>query len=61
MQLWGPAEVTRELGVSHEALRKWRWRDDFPAPCALLTMGPVWKASEVKAWRERVLKERRKP
>ena len=50
IQLVGPAELTRLLGVSRTRLVQLSSRPDFPEPVAELVMGKVWALSDVQAW-----------
>lgn len=50
-KLLGLAEIAEKYGVSKNSANAWTRRHDFPAPMALLKMGPVWDDSAVTAWR----------
>jgi predicted DNA-binding transcriptional regulator AlpA len=50
-QLAGVDELAAELGVSRDAIHKWRKRhSDFPEPVATLSMGMLWSRPDVIAW-----------
>jgi eukaryotic-like serine/threonine-protein kinase len=50
-QLAGVDELAAELGVTRDAIHKWRKRhDDFPQPVATLTMGNLWQRDDVLKW-----------
>ena len=51
--LWGTAEAAAWLGVSRQRVLQLAARDDFPEPLAVLTMGKVWRAGDVRAWAAR--------
>lgn len=54
LDLVGVAEIARMAGVSKQAVANWRARsDDFPKPLSELKSGPVWMASDIRAWAER--------
>ncbi len=48
--LMGAAEIGRLLGVSRQRVQQLVKTDGFPAPVAVLDMGKVWLASDVRAW-----------
>ncbi len=50
----GLYEVAELAGVSPSAVANWRSRNaDFPRPVADLKSGPVFRASDVRAWLKR--------
>jgi predicted DNA-binding transcriptional regulator AlpA len=49
-RLAGLAEVAALLGISKRSASRYTRRDDFPAPVARLSTGPVWDAGAVEAW-----------
>jgi predicted DNA-binding transcriptional regulator AlpA len=53
--LVGAAEIATRLGLSHvQNVHAWRRRyEDFPKPVVELTMGLIWRWSEVEAWAQR--------
>jgi len=54
LELIGLYEVAELAGVSPSAVANWRRRNpDFPRPVATLKSGPVFRASEVRAWLKR--------
>ncbi len=60
--LMGTAEVAAHLGVSRQrVLQLLSEQDDFPQPVALLRMGKVWHAPEVRAWADRRRTSRPEP
>jgi predicted DNA-binding transcriptional regulator AlpA len=50
--IWGPGEITRNLGVSRATMKRWRDAGKFPEPYQELSIGPVWLAEDVKRWDE---------
>lgn len=50
LELAGPAEVQRILGVSRQRVVQLAAENDFPEPLAKLEMGSVWDASSIRAW-----------
>lgn len=53
--LWGMTEVCTNLGLSRARVHQFRREGvpnmpAFPSPVAVLACGPIWVASEVKAW-----------
>jgi predicted DNA-binding transcriptional regulator AlpA len=50
--LWGPGEITRNLGVSRATMKRWRDAGGFPEPYQELSIGPVWLAEDVRKWAE---------
>ncbi len=53
LDLMGAAEIGRLLGVSRQRVQKLVKTSGFPAPVAVLDMGKVWLAEEVRAWAAR--------
>jgi predicted DNA-binding transcriptional regulator AlpA len=51
-EVWGPGEITRNLGVSRATMKRWRDAGGFPEPYQELSIGPVWLAEDVKRWDE---------
>lgn len=50
--LGGLAEVANACGVTRQAVLNWPKRySDFPAPVVRLAATPVWRLTEVVAWR----------
>lgn len=54
-ELWGAAEIAKHLCVSRQRTQQLigdRFRVDtgFPEPAAILDMGKVWLAVEVREW-----------
>ena len=50
-ELWGIREVAVYAGVTPQAVSNWRKRyPDFPEPLTELRLGPVWRASDARAW-----------
>ena len=48
------AAIAARLGTTAGMVRQWRHRPtDFPAPLAVLAIGPVWDWAEVEAWARR--------
>ncbi len=53
-ELMGTAEIAALLGVSRQrVLQLLRDDDEFPRPLAVLSMGKVWLAADVRQWAER--------
>lgn len=50
--LMGNAEVAAFLGVSRQRVLQLAARDDFPRPVAVLKMGQVWRAEDVRQWKD---------
>lgn len=48
--LVGTAEVAAMLGVSRQRVLALAKRGDFPSPLAVLSMGNVWRGSDVRKW-----------
>lgn len=48
--LMGTAEIAALLGVSRQRVLVLAKHRDFPAPLAVLSMGKVWRASDVRTW-----------
>lgn len=51
-QLMGAAEIGLLLGVSRQRVQQLVSAPGFPQPAAVLVMGKVWYADEVRAWAE---------
>lgn len=51
-EVWGPGEITRNLGVSRATMKRWRDAGGFPEPYQELSIGPVWLAEDVRKWSE---------
>ena len=49
----GKTEIAAHAGVQTDTVKHWGLRHkDFPAPCRVLAMGPVWWLPVVEAWLE---------
>lgn len=48
--LMGAAEIGRLLGVSRQRVQQLVNSDGFPPPVAVLDMGKVWRADDIRAW-----------
>lgn len=46
----GTAEAAELLGVSRQRVLQLAQQPGFPEPVAVLRMGKVWRADDVKAW-----------
>lgn len=46
----GAAEIGRLLGVSRQRVQQLVNADGFPPPVAVLDMGKVWRADDIRAW-----------
>jgi predicted DNA-binding transcriptional regulator AlpA len=44
------AEIGRRLGVTREAVRQWRRRDDFPEPLGRAGRAVVWEWQLIESW-----------
>jgi predicted DNA-binding transcriptional regulator AlpA len=53
MELVGPAEVAAMLNVSRQRVGQLAARSDFPVPVAVLQMGKVWLAEDIRVWAKR--------
>ena len=53
LELWGQAEIIRELNTSSAGLSYWRRKRGFPEPLTVLRMGAVWDARKVRKWAEK--------
>jgi predicted DNA-binding transcriptional regulator AlpA len=49
-EVMGAAEIAQRLGVSRQRVQQLVRRPDWPEPIAELTMGKVWRTSDVEAW-----------
>jgi predicted DNA-binding transcriptional regulator AlpA len=50
-ELLGLAELAELYGVTKATASNWSRRHTFPQPFQQLKMGPVWRKSDVIAWR----------
>jgi predicted DNA-binding transcriptional regulator AlpA len=50
-ELLGLAELAELYGVTKATASNWSRRHTFPQPVQHLKMGPIWRKSEVIAWR----------
>ena len=50
MELMGVAEIADLLDVSTQRVDQIARTDAFPAPVAVLTMGRIWKQTDVERW-----------
>lgn len=58
--LMGTAEIAALLGVSRQRVLQLAAHPAFPAPVAVLSMGKVWQADDIRAWaRERASRQDR--
>ena len=46
----GPAEIQDRLGVSRQRAYIIIGRKDFPDPWVVLSMGKVWRSTDVERW-----------
>ena len=47
-------EIARRAGTTAGTVHSWRVRHaDFPAPAAMLAIGPIWKWRDVEKWLEK--------
>jgi predicted DNA-binding transcriptional regulator AlpA len=58
-ELWGIAEVCDHMGVTKPTVYAWMNDPTFPEPEHRFRMGPAFRASKVRAWRTRIVKQRR--
>jgi len=49
-ELMGTSEIATLLGVSRQRVLVLAKHGDFPPPVAVLKMGNVWRASDVRRW-----------
>lgn len=49
-EVMGAAEIGRLLGVSRQRVQQLVKTDGFPAPVAVLDMGKVWLAGDIRRW-----------
>lgn len=50
-ELLGLAELAELYGVTKATASNWSHRHSFPQPFQHLKMGPVWRKSDILAWR----------
>ncbi|GAC1439368.1 MAG: hypothetical protein NVSMB55_00610 [Mycobacteriales bacterium] len=48
--LMGTAEIAKLLGVSRQRVLILAKQDGFPEPLARLSMGNVWRGSDIRRW-----------
>jgi len=60
-KLAGLAEVASLAGVTRKRAWQHTQHPDFPKPVQVLTMGPVWRESDVQAFLNTERKPGRKP
>jgi prophage regulatory protein len=53
VELIGPQEIAQLLGVSRQRVGQLTKRGDFPKPVAVLAMGQIWDADEVRQWADK--------
>ena len=54
----GLTEIAAMFGISRQAMSNWTSRyEGFPAPVAVLAMGPLYRLSDVRAWAKRVSRD----
>lgn len=49
-ELLGVRGIGRFCNVSQTTANKWRKRDDFPKPAAIVDGRPAWRAEDVQQW-----------
>lgn len=54
MRLYGVREIAAELGVRPNTVAVWKHRGELPPPDAVLSTGPVWAASTIRPFIERM-------
>lgn len=60
-ELWSVAEIADHLQVARSTVHHWQKHEEkFPEPVARLATGPVWNAQEVRHWRMKIIRERRR-
>jgi hypothetical protein len=59
LNLLGLAEIAELYGVNKNIASGWTRRHDFPQPCTVLRMGPVWLLEELLEWRQPMSYEER--
>ncbi len=52
VELMGLAEVCDYLGLERMQVRRLEDRGEFPAPVAVLRATPVWKAADIRAFKQ---------
>jgi len=53
MELVGVAELAEMMDVSRQRASQISARPTFPEPVAVLRMGKVWRAEDVREWAEK--------
>ena len=59
--LMGTAEIAALLGVSRQRVLQLAAHEGFPAPVAVLSMGKVWDARDIRAWARARAKPGKRP
>lgn len=59
-EVWGVGEICDHLRVSRVTVHTWRKEPDFPKPVYTLRAGSFWLASDVRAFRTKQMRQRRK-
>lgn len=49
-ELMGTAEIAELLGVSRQRVLQLSQQDGFPEPVAVLRMGKIWHARDMRLW-----------
>ena len=44
--------MAERLGVQHETVHKWRYRQVLPEPALILSGTPMWEWETIKEWWE---------
>jgi predicted DNA-binding transcriptional regulator AlpA len=52
-EVMAAAEIANYLGVTRQRVAVLVDRDDFPEPIAQLSVGRIWRASDVREWAAR--------
>ena len=51
-ELAGLAEVAEMLGVTKRTVSNYTRREDFPQPVDRLASGPIWRRTDIEAWKD---------
>jgi hypothetical protein len=54
-KLAGITEVAEICGVTARSASTYSLRSDFPQPLDYLSVGPIWRASQVERWADKTL------
>lgn len=54
MKLYGISEIAEAIGATPNAVHVWKHRGKLPPPDFVLAMGPIWTASTIRPFIERM-------